>query len=248
MNLYGLIGYPLGHSFSKQYFTEKFVKENLVNCHFESFPIESIDQLPDLLDDNKNLKGLSVTIPYKESVLKYVDELSKEVEFIGASNSIKIKNQRLIAYNTDIIGFERSFVKMLKPQHTKALILGTGGASKAVQYVFKKLGISYLIVTRNIDLKSEEINYENIDALIMQEYFIIVNASPVGTYPNQDFSPQIPYQLLTSKHYLFDLVYKPEKTLFLKKGEAQGAQIKNGFEMLLIQAAASWQIWNEDGI
>ena len=244
MNLYGLIGYPLGHSFSKQYFTEKFVKENLINCRFEAFPISSIKEFPALLKNNKNLKGLSVTIPYKEVVLKFVDEISAEVKFIGASNSIKITEGKLIAYNTDIIGFKESFIKLLQPQHKKALILGTGGASKAVQYVLKNLGIAYLVVTRNEQLKEGEINYSMITNSIMNEHYIIINTSPVGTFPNETICPQIPYNLINTNHYLFDLVYKPQKTLFLQNGENNGAQIKNGFEMLLIQAEASWQIWN----
>lgn len=244
MNLYGLIGYPLGHSFSKQYFTEKFVKENLSNCKFDAFPIVSINEFPSLLINNKNLKGLSVTIPYKETVLKFVDEISEEVKFIGASNSIKISEGKLIAYNTDIIGFKESFIKLLQPHHTKALILGTGGASKAVQYVLKNMGISFLVVTRNNYLKEGEINYEMINDKLMDEYYVIINASPVGTSPNEDTCPQIPYNLITVNHYLFDLVYKPAQTLFLKHGEQKGAVIKNGFDMLIIQAEASWKIWN----
>lgn len=245
MNLYGLIGFPLGHSFSKQYFTEKFEKENLKDCQFESFAIASINEFPSLLVNNQNLKGLSVTIPYKEAVLKYVDEVSEEVKFIGASNSIKVSGNKLKAFNTDIIGFKNSFINLLKPHHTKALILGTGGASKAVQYVLKNLGISFLIVTRSEQLIEGQINYNSINASLLTEYFIIINTSPVGTFPNENDCPQIPYQHLTTNHYLFDLVYKPQKTLFLKKGEEKGAQIKNGFEMLIIQAEASWQIWND---
>ncbi len=244
MNLYGLIGYPLGHSFSKQYFTEKFLSENLNNCQFEAFPIASINEFPALLKTNKNLKGLSVTIPYKEAVLNFVDEVSEEVKFIGATNSIKIINDKLIAYNTDIVGFKESFVKLLQPHHTKALVLGTGGASKAVQYVLAKLGIAYLVVSRNPDLNEGEISYTMIDGSIMNDYSIIINASPVGTSPNESVCPQIPYSFINEKHYLFDLVYKPEKTLFLKNGEDNGAQIKNGFDMLIIQAEASWKIWN----
>ncbi len=244
MKLYGLIGYPLGHSFSKQYFTEKFAKENLKDCFFEAFPISSIDQFPALIKENASLKGLSVTIPYKEQVLRYVTEFSEEVKFIGATNSIKISGDKLIAYNTDIIGFEQSFIIFLQPYHKKALILGSGGASKAVQYVLKNLGIEFLIVTRIENFKEGHINYSKLDENILAEFSIIINTSPVGMSPNENSCPDIPYQFITSNHYLYDLVYKPAKTLFLQKGEEKGATIENGYDMLLIQAEASWKIWN----
>jgi shikimate dehydrogenase len=189
---------------------------------------------------------LSVTSPYKEQVLKYVTELSEEVKFIGATNSIKISGDKLIAYNTDIIGFEKSFLKSLKPTHTKALVLGTGGASKAVQYVLRKLKIDFLVVTRSTQLKSGEINYTAIDEKMMGEYTVIINSSPVGMYPNVNDCPDIPYHLLTSNHYLYDLVYKPEETLFLKKGKEKNATVENGYDMLLLQAEASWKIWNSE--
>lgn len=244
MNLYGLIGYPLGHSFSKQYFTEKFNKEGLTDCYFEAFPISSIDQFPALIKKHKTLRGLSVTIPYKEQVLNFVTELSDEVKFIGATNGIKIIGEKLIAYNTDIIGFEQSFCKILQSYHKKALVLGTGGASKAVQYVLRKLEIDFLVVTRNENLKAKFINYDMIDEQVMKEYLVIINCSPVGMSPNENECPDIPYELITTNHYLYDLVYKPEKTLFLQQGEQKGATIQNGYEMLLIQAEASWKIWN----
>ena len=246
MNLYGLIGYPLGHSFSKQYFTEKFNREGLKDCSFQAFPIDDINQLPALLKQNNNLKGLSVTIPYKEQVLKFVTVLSDEVKSIGATNSIKISNKVLTAFNTDIIGFKGSFYPLLQPHHTKALVLGTGGASKAVQYVLKKLGIAFLIVTRNENRQAYEINYDRIDQQLMNEYLIIINATPVGMSPHEDACPGIPYQFITPQHYLYDLVYKPEKTLFLQFGEEKTAIIKNGHEMLILQAEASWKLWNND--
>ena len=244
MKLYGLIGYPLGHSFSKQYFTEKFEREGLTDCFFEAFPIKSIDEFSALLRANPLLKGLGVTIPYKEQVLPFVDELSEEVKYIGATNSIKITGDKLIAYNTDIIGFEQSFRKKLKPVHKKALVLGTGGASKAVQYVLNRSGIDFLVVTRNEILKNGFIHYTNIDQKIMSGYNIIINCTPVGMSPNENAAPEIPYHLLTTKHYLYDLVYKPAATLFLQKGEEMGAITQNGYDMLLIQAEASWKIWN----
>ena len=245
MNLYGLIGYPLGHSFSKQYFTEKFERESLLDCSFEAFPIPSIDEFKQLLILNPQLKGIAVTIPYKEQVLQFVDELSDEVKFIGATNSIKVCNNKLIAYNTDIIGFKESFNKKLKSNHKNALILGTGGASKAVQYVLNKLSIDYLVITRNEIVKEGFITYQQLDEEVLSANQIIINCSPVGTWPNEDLCPDIPYHLITTNHYLFDLVYKPEKTLFLQKGEERGAVTQNGYEMLIIQAEASWKIWNE---
>lgn len=246
MNLYGLIGYPLGHSFSKQFFTEKFSKEGLKDCSFENFPIPTINEFPQILKKNTNLIGMAVTIPYKQDVLQFVTESSDEVIFIGAANCIKIKEDKLIAYNTDIIGFEKSFAPLLKPNHTKALILGTGGASKAVQYVLNKLHINYLLVTRSVNNTDGYCTYAMLNEQIMNNYQIIINCSPVGTSPNENTCPDIPYQFITNNHYLYDLVYKPEKTLFLKKGEEQQAQIKNGYEMLIIQAEANWAIWNTD--
>jgi len=246
MNLYGLIGYPLGHSFSKQYFTEKFEKEGLTDCYFEAFPISSIDQFPELLKKNNDLKGLSVTIPYKEKVLDFVTEFSDEVKFIGATNCIKISGDNLKAFNTDIIGFENYFCNLLQPHHKKALILGTGGASKAVQFVLRKLGIEFSVVTRNENSKVGYINYNKIDEQIMRECQIIINCSPVGMSPAENVCPDIPYQFINSGYYLYDLVYKPAKTLFLQRGEHKGALIQNGYEMLLIQAEASWEIWNND--
>lgn len=245
MKLYGLIGYPLGHSFSKQYFTEKFEREKIADCSFEAFPIESINQFPALLKKNPSLTGLSVTIPYKEQVLQYVDEISDEVKEIGATNSIKISNGMLTAYNTDIVGFEKSFIKLLQPQHTRALVLGTGGASKAVQYVLKKLQIDFLVVTRNKQ-NENQITYGEIDETVMKKYTVIINCSPVGMYPNDNLAPTIPYQFISPTHYLYDLVYMPAETLFLLNGRERGAMVENGYEMLLLQAEESWRIWNAD--
>ncbi|MEI9935245.1 MAG: shikimate dehydrogenase [Ferruginibacter sp.] len=244
MNRYGLIGYPLGHSFSKQYFTEKFEKEGIQNAIYETFPIASIDEFPALLKVHPDLKGLSVTIPYKEQVLKYITEFSEEVEYIGATNSIKIEGNKLIAFNTDITGFHQSFIKLLKPVHKKALVLGTGGAAKAIQYVLKQLQMDFLLVTRSETLKGGMINYKMIDENIMQEYTVIINCSPAGMLPNENAFPDIPYDLITAQHYLYDLVYKPVETIFLKKGKEKGAAVQNGYEMLLIQAEESWKIWN----
>lgn len=244
MKLYGLIGYPLGHSFSKQYFTEKFEREGIEDAYFESFPIPTIEEFPHLLAANPQLLGMGVTIPYKEQVLQFVTEQSDEVKKIGATNSIKISGNKLIAYNTDIIGFEQSFCKRIESHHNKALVLGTGGASKAVQYVLEKLGIEFLIVTRQVGLNGNFIPYNAIDQKMMSDYSVIINCTPVGMHPNENSAPEIPYHLLSPQHYLYDLVYKPAKTLFLQKGEERGATTENGYDMLLIQAEASWKIWN----
>ena len=246
MKTYGTIGFPLTHSFSRQYFTEKIEREGIPNAAYYSFPLKSIDEFPEFLKNNPTLKGLAVTIPYKEKVLKYVTHLSEEVKQIGAANCIKVRGNVLTAYNTDIIGFEKSFVKNLKPVHKKALVLGTGGASKAVQYVLKKLGIDFLVVSRNEMDMQNCIQYKQVTANIINEYNILINATPLGMSPADDTCPDLPYELLTPNHYLFDLVYKPPKTLFLQKGEQQEATIINGFEMLLIQAEENWRIWNED--
>ncbi|MEP7109942.1 MAG: shikimate dehydrogenase [Ferruginibacter sp.] len=246
MKIYGLIGYPLGHSFSKQYFTDKFQREGLTDCFFEAFPIRSIHEFSDLLVANPLLKGLGVTIPYKEQVLQFVDELSDEVKYIGATNSIKITGNKLIAYNTDIIGFQQSFGKRLQPVHKKALVLGSGGASKAVQFVLNRSGFDFLVVTRKVISTDRYIHYNSIDQKLMAEYKVIINCTPVGMSPNENTAPDIPYHLITPAHYLYDLVYKPAKTLFLQKGEEMGAIVQNGYDMLLIQAEASWKIWNSE--
>ena len=246
MKLYGLIGYPLGHSFSKKYFTEKFQREGLTGYGYELFPIPSIKELPALLSSNPSLHGLNVTIPYKEQVLEYVTEITSAVKAIGAANTIKFIGDRLIAYNTDVIGFENSFIKKLKPNHKKALILGTGGSSKAIQYVLKKLSIEFLLVSRSEQAGDGIINYSMLDETILNDHRVIINCTPAGMYPNDDKYPQLPYQFISEEHYLYDLVYKPEKTIFLKKGEENGAVIQNGYEMLVIQAEESWKIWNED--
>lgn len=243
MRQYGLIGYPLAHSFSEQYFTGKFLREHLTDCIFKAFPIPAISGLPALLHDNPLLKGLSVTIPYKEQVLAYVTGLSDEVSSIRASNSIKISGGELIAFNTDIKGFERSLAESLQPYHKKALVLGTGGASKAVQFVLKKLGIAFLVVSRNPNVK-DCITYGVIDGDIMSEHQIIINCTPAGMWPNENDCPELPYQLITPRHYVFDLIYKPAETMLLKKARQAGAVTKNGYDMLIIQAEESWRIWN----
>lgn len=246
MPSYGTIGFPLTHSFSKQYFNEKIARERIPDSFYESYPLQSISELPALLKQHPSLKGLSVTIPYKEQVLKYVTALSNEVKEIGAANCIRIRGNELKAFNTDIIGFEKSFEKKIRPGQNKALVLGTGGASKAVQYVLKKLEIDFLVVSRKENQLPNNITYHQLSKNILEDYRIVINATPVGMSPADDTCPGIPYTFLTADHYLYDLVYKPEKTLFLQKGEEQGATIENGFEMLIIQAEENWRIWNEE--
>jgi shikimate dehydrogenase len=241
MKQFGLIGYPLGHSFSKKYFEEKFAKEHLQGCSFELFSIEKIEVFADIISNNKSLKGLAVTIPHKEAIMPLLTEISNAAKIIGAVNCIKIKDGKTIGYNTDVIGFEKSLLPLLQQHHTKALVLGTGGASKAVQYVLKKLGISFLLVSRNRSNKT--ITYDDISVEIIETHSLIINTTPLGMSPNEGIFPNIPYAYLSSKHLLYDLIYKPEKTLFLQKGEVQGCIIKNGFEMLVLQAEENWKIW-----
>jgi shikimate dehydrogenase len=243
MRLFGLIGYPLSHSFSQVFFTEKFEKEDIKDCRYLNFPIASIEELRSVINENPGLEGLNVTIPYKEQVLPYLDELSETVKEIGACNCIKIRQGKLYGFNTDVPGFEASFVKELKPHHKQALVLGTGGASKAVQYVLTKLAIPFKVVSRNPI--NNEINYNSITADNIGDYPVIINTTPLGMQPVVHQSPSLPYSAISNKHYLFDLIYNPAKTVFLESGEKYGAVIKNGFEMLVNQAEESWKIWND---
>jgi len=243
MKRYGLIGYPLSHSFSQKYFTEKFQREQIADCVYENFPLADISEFPALIQQHTDLCGLNVTIPYKEKVIPFLTEQSDVVKATGACNCIKINNGRLSGYNTDVIGFENSLKPLLRPQHTKALVLGTGGAAKAVHYVLNKLGIAFTEVSRTPS-KAAQIAYDKIGKKEISEYLLIINTSPVGMYPKVDECPPLPYQFLTRQHYLYDLVYNPAKTLFLQKGEAQGAAVKNGHDMLIIQAEEGWRIWN----
>lgn len=242
MNVYGLIGFPLGHSFSKRYFTEKFEKEQL-DCRFDNFAIPEIEQLQQILRDNPALKGLSVTIPYKAQIIPFLHEATPEVQQMNACNSVRIRSGKLTGFNTDTIGFEQSLKKKLQSYHTKALILGTGGASKAVEYVLGKLGIQYTLVSRTA--KPGIVSYDMLDKQYISDTLLIINATPAGTFPDTETYPLIPYEGITSKHLLFDLVYNPAKTIFLAKGEERGASIQNGYDMLIAQAEASWKLWNE---
>ena len=242
MKRYGLIGYPLTHSFSQKYFSEKFLKEGLTDHVYENFPINSIAALQEVLTLHKDLRGLNVTIPYKKEVLSYLDESSPAVELIGACNCIKINEGRLSGFNTDVIGFEQSLRPFLRPEHTAALILGTGGAALAVAYVMQQLGIHYQYVSRQ--KTTNNISYADIDQQIMASHTLIINTTPLGMYPLLNDCPPLPYEWLTSKHHCFDLIYNPAETLFLQKAAAQNATIQNGAEMLIIQAEESWRIWS----
>jgi len=243
MNLYGLIGMPLAQSFSKKYFTEKFEKEGIPDAAYELFPLENISLIKNLLATAPELKGLNVTIPYKEQVIPFLSGLSDEATEIGACNCIKISNGRLTGFNTDAPAFKQSLLPQLQSHHKKALILGTGGAAKAVLYVLQSLGIEYAYVSRS---KGAGFTYGELNKAIVQEYPLIVNSTPLGSFPKVDTAPDIPYEYLSADNYLYDLVYNPAKTLFLQKGEERGAAIKNGYEMLVGQAELSWQIWNDN--
>ena len=240
---FGLIGYPLSHSFSRKYFTEKFEKEGLTDHVYDLFPISTIDELPGVIKANPDLRGLNVTIPYKQQVMKFITD-SKLPDGMQACNCIRIKNGQLIAHNTDVIGFEKSFTPLLRPEHKKALVLGNGGATVAVTYVLQKLGIAFEVVSRNLH-KGSTLTYDQVTGELVKSHNVIINTTPVGTYPDTEVCAPIPYEYVTPDHYLFDLIYNPDKTLFLRKGEERGAMIKNGYEMLVIQAEESWKIWTE---
>lgn len=242
MRRFGLIGKTLSHSFSKNYFTQKFAREHIDNCRYDLFELPAIEDLPALLHSHPDLEGLNVTIPYKQEVIPYLDETSEVVQEIGACNCIKITGGKLVGFNTDVVGFKNSLEPYLLPIHNKALILGTGGAAKAVQYALKQLQIEYKLVSRR--KTSDGLGYEDIGEEILDQYPLIINTTPLGTYPNVDEAPPIPYTYLSPRHLLFDLVYNPAKTKFLQNGEAQGARIANGHEMLVLQAEESWRIWN----
>lgn len=247
MQKYGLIGFPLGHSFSKTYFNQKFEAEK-IDAEYLNFEIPTIRDFKNVLKENPDLRGLNVTIPYKEQVIPYLDDLDEDARQIGAVNVIKFTKglfgkTKLKGYNSDIIGFKQSIEPLLTESHRKALILGTGGASKAVFQGLKQLGVGSTLVSR----KPKEfcITYEEITPKTMEQYTVIVNTTPLGMFPNVNACPNIPYDLLTPNHLLYDLLYNPDETLFMKKGKEKGATVKNGLEMLLLQAFAAWEIWHK---
>ncbi len=244
MDKYGLIGYPLKHSFSVSYFNEKFRSEG-IDAEYVNFEIPDIKDFPEVISRNPGLYGLNVTIPYKQQVIPYLNELDDDAAAIGAVNVIQITRQkgkvRLKGFNTDIIGFKQSIEPLLRPFHRKALILGTGGSSKAIYHGLKQLGIEGTYVSRTP--REGRLTYQDLTPEIIDTHQVIVNCTPVGMYPKVDFAPEIPYDLLTPDHLLYDLLYNPNVTLFMKKGAARGAITKNGLEMLLLQAFAGWEIW-----
>ncbi len=247
MKLYGLIGYPLSHSFSKKYFAQKFRDEGKPNEIYENYPIDNITKLETVVKQNPDLVGLNVTIPYKEQVLIYLDSIHDEAREISAANTIKIirnKNEiHLSGYNTDVYGFRQSLIPHLKPHHTHALILGSGGASKAIKYVLESLNIQFMTVSRSLKGRNC-ISYQDIDKYILETYTVIINTTPLGTYPRVDEYPEIPYEYMSKQHLLYDLVYNPPLTAFLNYGKMKGATVINGLNMLHLQAEKSYEIWN----
>jgi shikimate dehydrogenase len=247
MKVLGLIGYPLTHSFSEKYFAEKFRNEKITGYHYRNFPIETIEKLQEVLEE-KDLQGLNVTIPYKEQVMPFLDKIDSQAAKIGAVNTIKISEREgkrhLEGYNTDAYGFRESLLPHIKPYHKNALILGTGGASKAIQFVLDELGIGYKIVSRKA--ADGAISYLELCLTIVQRHQVIINTTPLGTYPDTGSFPDIPYDLLSEKHLLYDLVYNPPETKFMKLGKQKGANAVNGYEMLKLQAEKSWEIWSRE--
>lgn len=249
IHLYGLIGKSLSHSFSPAYFQSKFLKENIRNAAYRAFELKQISEFSDLISHHKNLNGLNVTIPYKEEIIPYLNALSPEAQAIGAVNTIRIeRNQNTInlkGFNTDVIGFSRSILPHIKPEHHSALILGTGGSAKMVAYFFKKAGIDYQYVSSTKSSEKEVLHVSDLNFDGVRKCKIIVNCTPVGMFPNIDEAPEIPYDAITPIHLMYDLVYNPAESRFLYEGKMRHATVKNGLEMLQIQAEASWQIWNE---
>ncbi|WP_158976088.1 shikimate dehydrogenase [Cellulophaga sp. L1A9] len=241
-NRFGLIGKDIAYSFSRAYFTQKFKDLKLENYSYENFDFQDISELNKVLETTTNIKGFNVTIPYKEEVIPFLALIDEKAKAIGAVNTIKFTEKGLKGYNTDFYGFQKSIEPSIKEHHKKALILGTGGASKAIAFVFKELGIAYTFVSRR--KKENQFTYQELTRQILEEYTVIVNCTPVGTFPDSTEKPALPYEYITKKHLLFDLIYNPAKTAFLAAGEAQGAQIKNGDKMLELQAEKAWEIWN----
>lgn len=245
MKKLGLIGYPLSHSFSKKYFSNKFQKEKIHNFEYALYPLKTIESFPKLWAEIPSLHGLNVTIPYKEAVIPFLDRIDESANF-GAVNTILKTSQGLIGYNTDVYGFEYSLKHMLRPIHNQALIFGTGGAAKAVAQVLSLLNIKWKMVSRQSD--PSFLNYENLTKEIIENHLILINTTPLGMSPKEESYPLIPYAGIHSNHIVYDLVYNPEKTLFLRRAEKRGAQIKNGLEMLHLQAEKAWEIWTQSNV
>ncbi|MEO6683158.1 MAG: shikimate dehydrogenase [Ginsengibacter sp.] len=245
MKTYGLIGKTLGHSFSRKFFTDFFAENQLQGHEYLNFELTDLQREITDLKKNKNLSGLNITIPYKTEILSFLDEMTDECRQINACNCIQIKNGRWIGHNTDLIGFQKTFSPLLKPHHKKALILGDGGAAGAVKFVLNRLSIPYLIVSRKETTAPGFLKYADISREVIQEYNIIINTTPLGMYPHNDQAPDIPYEFIGKNHYLYDLIYNPARTVFLKRGEEKGTVVENGANMLVIQAEESWKIWND---
>lgn len=247
MKLYGLIGFPLGHSFSEKYFADKFQNESIEDASYRNFPIESIGQVMDMIKDNEDLCGFNVTIPYKQEIIPFLTAIDSEAGQIGAVNCVKIKRAsdktELTGYNTDAYGFRKSLLGLIGNARPDALVLGTGGASKAVKYVLSGLGIKYISVSRKAS--AESMSYGQLARDVVDSHKLIVNCTPLGTYPKVEGCPDLPYEFIGGGHYLFDLVYNPPVTEFLRRGAANGAKAVNGYEMLVGQAEKAWEIWNK---
>lgn len=241
-HLYGLVGRNISYSLSRAHFAKKFDQEHIPDSFYTNFDIQDINEFPSLITDHPNLAGMNVTIPYKEAVIPFLDELDETAEAIGAVNVIQLKGNRLIGHNSDYYGFQKSLEPHLKQNHKKALILGTGGASKAVAFALKKLNINFKYVSRNPKLK--QFAYSDLNKEIVQSHTIIINTTPLGTFPNVNDKPEIPYKFINENHLLFDLIYNPEETTFLKLGKKNGAAIMNGEAMFEFQAAKAWEIWH----
>lgn len=242
--VFGLLGKDISYSFSRGYFTQKFKELGFDNLKYVNFDIPKIEDFPSIIENNEGVNGINVTIPYKEAVIPFLDKIDKTAKEIGAVNTIKFtKRGNLKGYNTDVFGFENSLKPLLKKHHKRALILGTGGASKAIAYALKKNDIKFRFVSRNPN-KKKEISYESLSKELLEKYHVIINCTPIGTSPDIHKSPNIPYEFLSSQHLLYDLIYNPEVSTFLSKGKEKGATIKNGLEMLALQAEESWRIWN----
>jgi shikimate dehydrogenase len=248
MRKFGLIGFPLGHSFSKKYFAEKFAKENITDCSYENFPIQNLNLFPELIAGDPEICGLNVTIPYKTDILKYIDESEPAINEIGAVNVLKIRRInrkiRISGYNSDVTGIRDSILPVMNDRLKSALILGTGGSSRAVSYALKKLGLKVTLVSRK--RRPGIIGYEDITAELLKKTDLIVNTTPLGLFPNTSAKPEIDYSLLNKNHILFDLVYNPELTSFLEAGKERGCKIITGLKMLYSQADRSWEIWNDN--
>ncbi len=245
MKQYGLIGRSLSHSFSKKYFTEKFKKENISDCSYDLFEIDDIELFPKVLKEHSGLKGLNVTIPYKETILDFLTDIDENAAAIGAVNTIKLltNSKSIVGYNTDYYGFKKSLKPFLDINHERALILGTGGAAKTIKHVLNELNIDCLFASRH-PKKENEIAYNDINEYVVKHHQLIINSTPVGMFPNTENAPVLNYGSLTEKHLLYDLIYNPSETQFLKKGKEKGCITINGMQMLKLQAEKSWEIWN----